>query len=119
MAPDQRREMGDVVVVDAHALLPDVANGFLHIDGVPVDDGIEGEAQGTELLFLPLLERTPDFAAFAVINAPAEAMAQFCVVELGQDASSEHSVVDVVENVDGLGESADLGERALGWSACP
>jgi hypothetical protein len=45
MAPDQRGEMGDVVVVDAHALLPDVANGFLHIDGVPVDDGIEGEAR--------------------------------------------------------------------------
>jgi hypothetical protein len=30
MAPDQRGQVGDVVVVDIHALLPDVANGFLH-----------------------------------------------------------------------------------------
>ena len=50
MAPDQRGEVGDVVVVDIHAFLPDVANGLLHVDGVPVDDGIEGEAQGAKLL---------------------------------------------------------------------
>jgi hypothetical protein len=31
-------------------------------------DGIESEAMGAELLFLSLLERTPDFAAFAVVN---------------------------------------------------
>ncbi|MDD2704479.1 MAG: hypothetical protein PHU07_03980 [Acidocella sp.] len=43
-------------------------------------DGIESEAKGAELLFLSLLERTPDFTAFAVMNAPAEAMAQFRVV---------------------------------------
>jgi len=60
MAPDQRGEVGDVVVVDIHALLPDVANGLLHVDGVPVDDGIEGEAQGAKLLFLPLLKRASD-----------------------------------------------------------
>jgi hypothetical protein len=52
-------------------------------------DGIESEAKRTKLLFLSLLERTPDFAAFAVVNAPAEAMAQFRVVELGQDAAAD------------------------------
>jgi hypothetical protein len=31
MAPDQRGEVGDVVVVDIRALLPDVANRFLHV----------------------------------------------------------------------------------------
>jgi hypothetical protein len=61
-------------------------------------DGIEREAEGAELLFLSLLERTPDFAALAVVNAPAEAMAQFRVVELGQDASAERRVVDVVKD---------------------
>ena len=70
MAPDQRGEMGDVVVVDIHALLPDVANGLLHVDGV--DDGIEGEAQGAKLLFLPLLKRASDLPAFAMVDAPAE-----------------------------------------------
>jgi len=61
-------------------------------------DGIESEAEGAELLFLSLLERPPDFAALAVVNAPAEAMAQFRVVELGQDAPAERRVVDVVKD---------------------
>ena len=63
MAPDQRGQVGDVVVVDVHALPPDVANGFLHVDGVPVDDDIDGEAQGAKLLFLALLEWAADLPA--------------------------------------------------------
>ena len=95
MAPDQRGEVGDIVVLDIHALLPDVANGLLHVDGVPVDDRVKGEAQGAELLFLPLLKWAADFPAFAMMNAAAEAMAQFRVVELGQNAPPESCVVDV------------------------
>ncbi len=72
-----------------YAVRPDLTNGLLHVDGVPMHDGIESEAKRTKLLFLSLLERTPDFAAFAVVNAPAEAMAQFRVVELGQDAAAD------------------------------
>ena len=119
MAPDQRGEVGDVVVVDIHAFLPDVANGLLHVDGVPVDDGIEGEAQGAKLLFLSLLERTSDFAAFAVMNTPPKTVTQFGMVELGENAPPERCVVDVVKDVDRLGDPADFGERAPGWSACP
>jgi hypothetical protein len=69
-------------------------------------DGIESEAEGAKLLFLSLLERTPDLAAFAVVNAPAEAMAQFRMVELGQNAPAERRVVDVVQDVDRLGDPA-------------
>jgi hypothetical protein len=98
MAPDQRGEVGDVVVLDIHALLSNVANGLLHVDGVPVDDGIEGEAQGAELLFLPLLKRASDLPAFTMVNTPAETMTQFRVVELGQNAPPERRIVDVVEN---------------------
>ncbi len=117
MAPDQRGEVGDVVVADVHAVQPDLVDGLLHVDGVPMHDCIEREAKGPELLFLSLLERTPDFAAFAVVNAPAEAMAQFRVVELGQDAPAERRVIDVVQDVDCLGDPADFGERAGqgGW----
>jgi hypothetical protein len=35
-------------------------------------------------------------------------MAQFRVVELGQDAPSERRVVNVVKDVDGLGNPADF-----------
>ena len=72
MAPDQRGEVSDVIVADVHAIQPELANGLLHIDGIPMHDGIEGEAQGAELLFLSLLERTPDFTAFAVMKGSGE-----------------------------------------------
>ena len=48
MAPDQRGEVGDVVVADIHAVRPDLANGLLHVDGVPMHDGIESEAKGAK-----------------------------------------------------------------------
>jgi len=68
MAPDQRGEVGEIVVADVHAVQPDLVDGFLHVDGVPVHDGIEGEAKGAKLLFLPLLKRASDFAALAMVK---------------------------------------------------
>ena len=97
--PDQRGEVGEIVVADFHAVQPDLVGGFLHVDGVPMHDGIECEAKGAKLLFLPLLERASDFAALAMVNAPAEAMTQFSVVELGQDASPERRIVNVAQNM--------------------
>jgi hypothetical protein len=76
MAPDQRGEVGDVVVAAIHAVRPDLADGLLHVEGVPMHNAIESEAKGAKLLFLPLLERTSDFATFAVVDTPAEAMAR-------------------------------------------
>ena len=74
MSPDQRGDVGEVVVVDVHTVCPDLLKRFLHVNGVPVHDGVEGEAEGAELLFLPLLKGTSDFAALAVVDAPAKAM---------------------------------------------
>jgi len=98
MAPDERSEVGDIVVADVDAVQPEMTNGFLHVAGVPMHDGIEGEAEGAKMLFLPLLKRTSDFAAFAMMNAPAEPMTQFRVVELGQDAPAKRWVVNIVKN---------------------
>src|SRR5208282_1913999 len=54
MSPNQRREVGDIGSVAAYALSRDLAKGFLHVDGVPIGDCVQGEAEGSELLFLPL-----------------------------------------------------------------
>jgi hypothetical protein len=106
MAPNQRGEVGEIVVADFHAVQPDLVGGFLHVDGVPVHDGIECEAKGAKLLFVPLLERASDFAALAMVNAPAEAMTQFSVIELGQDASPERRIVNVAQNMDCFSDPA-------------
>ena len=89
--------MGDIVVAGIHAARPDLANGFLHVDGVPMNNSIEGEAEGAKLFFLPLLKRTSDFAAFAMVDTPAKAMTQFRVIELGQDAPPERCVVYIMK----------------------
>jgi len=104
MAPNERGEVGEVVVADVHAVCPDLLKGFLHVDGVPMYDGVEGEAEGAELLFLPLPKRASDLAALAVVDASAEAVTQFGVVELGEDAPPERRVVDGAQDVDGLGD---------------
>ncbi len=115
MAPDQRGEVGEVVVADVHAVRPDLLNGFLHVDGVPVHDGVEGEAEASELLFLPLPKGASDFAAFAMVNAPAEAVTQLGVVKLGQDAPPECRVVDIAQNVEALVGFRGVDMRGSGW----
>ena len=68
MSPNQRREVGDIGIVAACALSRDLAKGFLHVDGVPIGDSIQGEAEGSELLFLPLAKRTSDFVTLAIVH---------------------------------------------------
>jgi hypothetical protein len=74
MAPDERGEVEDIVIADVHAVLPHLLDGRLHVDGIPVDDGIEGKAKAAKLFFLPLLKRASDFAALPMVDPPAEAM---------------------------------------------
>ena len=71
MSPNQRREVGDIGSVAAYALSRDLAKGFLHVDGVPIGDCVQGEAEGSELLFLPLAKRTSDFATLAMMGRKA------------------------------------------------
>ena len=52
MSPDQRGEVGEVVVANVHTVCPDLLKRFLHVDGIPVRDGVEGEAEGAEPLAL-------------------------------------------------------------------
>jgi hypothetical protein len=37
--------VGDIVVLDLHAVQPHLLNGLLHVECIPVHDGIEGEAK--------------------------------------------------------------------------
>ena len=52
MAPDQR---GEVVVADVHAVPPQLSDGFLHVDGVPMHDCVEGQTKRAKLQQLNLL----------------------------------------------------------------
>ena len=41
---------------------------FLHVDGIPVRDSIECEAERARLLFLSLLQGVADFAPIAAVD---------------------------------------------------
>ncbi len=54
MPPEYGRQTRDIGWVYDAALSGQLCDGFLHVDGVPVCDGIKGEAKCTKLFFLPL-----------------------------------------------------------------
>ena len=72
MAPQDGRQPGDIRGLRGRPVVGEMAKRFLHVDGVPVDDCIEGEAQCAELFLLALPKRSSDFAAISVVNAPRQ-----------------------------------------------
>ena len=94
VTPGYRRESSYIGGQRRRPSLAELAQGFLHVDSVPIDDGIEGEAEDPKLLLLPLTQRASDFTPIAVMDAPTELVAQFLPVELKQDPPTERSVVD-------------------------
>jgi hypothetical protein len=106
--------VGDVFIAHIHAVTPHLLDSRLHVNGVPMYDGIEGEAKAAQLLLLALLERASDFAALAVVDTAGEAVTPFRVIELGQDAPAERLIVDVAHDVDCLSNPADFGQQCLG-----
>ncbi len=64
----ERREAGDVLVLDVVALGAELDDGSVQVAGVPQDDGVEDEAEGGELVLLALAVRLADLAAAAVAD---------------------------------------------------
>jgi len=108
VTPGYRRESSDIGGQRRRPGLAELAHGFLHVDSVPVDDGVEGETENPKLLLLALTQRASDFAPIAVMDAPTELVAQFLPVELKQDPSAERSVVDVSQDVQRLDDAPQL-----------
>src|SRR5208282_5325243 len=115
VTPGYRREAGDIGGEWRRSGLAELSQGFLHVDGVPMYNGVEGQSEGSELLFLALTQGASDFAALAVMDAPAELVAQFLPVELEQDPSPERAVIDVSQDVQRLDDASEfrqgLGQR--------
>lgn len=110
MTPYERGKPGDVGGVDVDAGAGYFAQGFLHVDGVPVYHSVESEPQRAELLLLALTQRAPDFPTLAQVNAATQTMAQFLPVELNEDSAAERRVVDIVQDVQGFYDPPKLGQ---------
>jgi hypothetical protein len=69
MAPDDWRKARDIGVDDVRSFFSDLGQSFLHIDRIPMGNGVERETESAELFFLALTKRASDFAPFAMTNA--------------------------------------------------
>lgn len=70
MPPEYGRQKGDIGRVYDAALSGQLCDGFLHVDGVPVCDGIKGEAKSTKLFFLPLAQGVEHVATISMVDFP-------------------------------------------------
>jgi hypothetical protein len=66
VTPEDGRQARDVRRINGDVTIGKVAQGFLHIDGVPMDDRIESQAKSAK----SLAQRASDFAAVAHVDAP-------------------------------------------------
>lgn len=110
VTPRDRGEAGDIGGQQGHSRALDVTQGFLHVDGVPVNDGVEGEAEHAELFFLALAKRGSDLATIAVVNPASQPVPQLLPVQLNQRAASEGGIVDGAQDVQRLDDAAELGQ---------
>jgi hypothetical protein len=88
----------------------EVVEGGVLVAGVPQHDGVDDEAEGAELVFLAFAVALAQLPALAVEDGPGEGMSALGPVELGQDAPAVGLVVEVGEQVEGLGDPAELGD---------
>lgn len=109
---DEGREVGDEVGRVGGALAIAVVEKAVDVAGVPKDDDVEEQAEGAELLLLALAVATAEVSAVAEEEETGEGMSGLAAIELGGETAAEGLVVDVVEEVEGLGDAADLLERA-------
>ena len=110
MTPGYGGQAGGIGGIDLLTAFTEPVQRLLHIDCVPVYDGVECQAERPKLFLLALAERAFDFATFPVINASPQSVSEFLTVQLHQNSPAECGVVDVVQDVERLDDAPELGE---------
>ena len=111
MPPQYWRQTRDVTGVNDLAIGCQFRDCFLHVDGIPVDDGVESEAESAELLLLALTQGVAHFAAVSMIDFSGQLVSEFLSVQLNEYAPSEICIVDIVQDVHGFDQTPQMQER--------
>ncbi len=96
VTPDHGGQSSDVGGMSCHASISKLAQRFLHVDRVPMDDDVEGQAESAKLFLLSLAEWASDFTTLAMMDPAAKLVPQLLAVQLCQDSSAEWLVVNVI-----------------------
>ena len=110
MPPEYGRQTRNICRVYDQALSGQLCEGFLHVDGVPMYDGIESEAKSAELFFLPLAQGVAHLAPVSMVDFSSEFVSELLTIELNENTPPECGVVDVVQDMQGFYESPQMHE---------
>ncbi len=111
MPPQDGRQTRDVAWVDGLAIGGQFCDGLLHVDSVPMDDGVEGETECPELFFLTLPQCITNFATISVIDFAGELVPEFLTIQLNEYAASEVCIINIVQDVQGFDQTTQMHER--------
>lgn len=102
------RESGDIGGIDWVAVVGQMVEGVLGVDGLPEHDDVDHEAERSELVFLSGLVFLAELSEHAVEDVSGESVAVFAPVENTADISPVDRIVAVGENVQCLDHSAEF-----------
>src|SRR5690349_21568276 len=92
MAPWDGGYLGEQVVLNVDALLPDEADGSALIDGVPQDDGVDDEVEPAGAVGHGFGDAVPQFAELMQEDGAGEGMAGFALIEVSVGAAAQGGV---------------------------
>ena len=82
MIVDEGREAGHVLVSHLEALSSQLSEPGFDVNGVPENDHVDDESEGSELVFLPFAIAVAQFTASLIEDCPAQAVPAFSPIEL-------------------------------------
>lgn len=97
--------------LDLEALLAKLTQRRIHVDRVPEHNHVDDQSERAELILLALPIPLPQLPALAVKGGARKHVTALTAVELNEDATAVAVVVEVVEQVDGLDDAAEFGQR--------
>ena len=106
------RETFEVFVGDLVASGAEVGDGIVHALAVPDDEGAECGPERAKLVFLPFAVGPAELAFVAVEDDAGDGVAAFVAGEADARRAASFLAVDPGEQVQGVGEAAELGDRA-------
>ena len=103
--------MGKQNIADNLTLSAQLVNGAPEIDGVPEDDGRNGEIEPGSPIPLIFESAVADFAEAMKEHRPGERVARLALVETGIRPPPQRRIADPVEGKKRAFEASDLAER--------
>src|SRR5262245_10488434 len=106
----ERRQAGHILAPDLEALLAELPQRRVHVDGVPEHDDVDDQTERAQLVLLPLAIPLAQLATLAVENGAGKHVPALAAIELDEDAATVRLIIEVVEQVRGLDDAAELGQ---------